>query len=164
MSNSRLAALTRSDYTWAHNDGTTSPMPGDDSYRSVLRSTAPYTITSLQVNPLNQAIGGVITVTAAVKDSENKAAGDGILVTFDTDLGNISARSMTSDGIAMARLTSEVTGTAHISATTTGSGSVQNTATATFLDRHNIFLPLLQKKNLQGLWRVTQSSSPPIRP
>lgn len=33
MSDTRLAALTRSDYTWAQNGGTTSPTPGDDIFQ-----------------------------------------------------------------------------------------------------------------------------------
>jgi hypothetical protein len=144
MSDARLAALMRSDYSWAQDAGTLSPTPDDDLYQSALRSTAPYTVTLLEASPLTQTIGSVITVTATVEDKNHDAAGDGILVTFDTDLGAISPRAATHDGIATAAITSIASGTASISATTRGAGgAVQSSVVVTFLAKARIFLPLV---------------------
>lgn len=134
MSDERLAALTRSDYTWAQSTGASSPTPNDDVYQSTLRANAPYTVTLLQASPPTQTVGGVITVTATVRDKNNNAAGDGSLVTFGADLGAISARSAVSGGVAIAHISSAAAGAAHITATARGASSVvQSSAVVTFV-------------------------------
>lgn len=132
MSDARLAALMRSDYTWAQSAGTLTATPDDDTYQSGIRADAPYTATQLTATPISQAVGSVITVTATVSDTNNTLAGDGTLVAFGTDVGTISARSATNDGNAVAHLTSDTAGRAHVTATTQGTGgTIQNTVTVT---------------------------------
>ncbi|GAG36064.1 unnamed protein product, partial [marine sediment metagenome] len=132
MSDDQLASLMRSDYRWAQSEGGSTATPSDDVYTSTQQLDAPYVVTALQTDTSTQTPGGVITVTATVTSTTSPAP-NGTLVTFDTDLGTISARSVTSDGIAIAHITSAAAGTAHISATTQGtSGMVQSTTTVTF--------------------------------
>ena len=137
MSDQRLAALMRSDYTWAQNAGALTASPDDDTYLSSVRSDAPYTIAQLVASPAAPAVGQVVTVTATVRDKSGAPVRDGVLVAFDTDVGTISARSATSGGLAIAHLTSSVPGVAHVTATTRGTGgTVQNTVTVTFSAAH----------------------------
>ncbi len=144
MSDARLAALMRSDYTWAQNAGALTSTPDDDTYQSNIQSNAPYSVTQLIASPATQIVGKVITVTATVKDNNNAQVGDGLLVAFGTDLGTISARSATSGGLAIAHLTSNISGTAHITATSGGTGgTIQNTASATFSEQGGTYLPLV---------------------
>lgn len=145
VSDARLAALMRSDYTWAQNVGAFTATPGDDTYQSSIRSDAPYTITQLIASPISQTVGSVITLTATVRDKSNAQVGDGTLVAFGTDLGTISARSGTSGGIAIAHITSACPGVAHVTATTKGTGgTIQSTATVTFTG-YCVVLPLVLK-------------------
>ncbi len=133
VSDARLAALMRSDYIWAQVAGTLTSTPDDDTYQSNIRADAPYSVTQLIASPATQTVGGVITLTATVEDKNNAQVGDGILVTFGTDLGTISTRSVTSSGAAIAHLTSVTSGVAHVTATTRGTGgTIQNTASVTF--------------------------------
>ena len=145
MADAQLAAVMRSDYAWSQNGGASTATPDDDIYQSSARSNAPYTVTQLIADPVTATVGiHTVTLTATVVDKNNDPAGDGTLVTFSADLGAISARAVTSGGMAIAHITSEVTGTAHISATTRGAGSVaQSSTTASFLEGHHIFLPLV---------------------
>ena len=86
---------------------------------------------------------GNVTLTATVEDKNNAQVGDGTLVAFGTDLGTISARSVTSGGVAIAHLTSAAPGVAHVTATTKGTGgAIQSTATVTY-SGHIIFMPLV---------------------
>jgi len=140
MSDDQLAAVLRSDYRWVQDGGQATGTPADDTYHSVLQSGAPYTVTMLTAMPVTHTVGGFVTVTATV------SAPDGALVTFATDLGTISPRSVTRDGTARARLHSDVAGVAHISATTRGTGgTVQSTTRVTFVTPIRTYLPLLSK-------------------
>jgi hypothetical protein len=143
MSEARLAALMRSDYTWAQNAWTLTSTPDDDTYQSNIRADAPYSVTQLIASPATQVVGNAITLTATVEDKNNAQVGDGISVAFDTDLGTISARSATSSGAAIAHVTSYMSGVAHITATTRGTGGViQNTTSVTFSGQ-STYLPLV---------------------
>lgn len=143
MSDDQLAAVLRSDYRWVQEHGQLTTSPQDDTYHPVLQNDAPYGVTSLSADPTNQTVGGVITITAMVSGPE------GTLVTFSTDLGEISPRAVVQTGLATAHLSSDITGTASISATTRGAGGeTQSTATANFPDfiPNRIFLPLVSGK------------------
>jgi len=143
MSDSQLAAVMRSDYRWTQNGGQSSATPQDDTYQPELRAHAPYTITQLLAVPGVQTVGRAVTITATVEDKNNAPAGEGTLVTFGTDLGEISTRSAVSDGLASAQVTSAVPGVAHVTATTKGSGgTIQNVATVTFTG-YVVLLPLV---------------------
>ena len=132
MSDAQLAAVMRSDYRWAQSAGQITPSPGDDVYTSTQQLDAPFAVTALETDTPTQTVGGVITVTATVTNSSGSVPTN-TLVTFNTDLGTISARSVTSGGVAVARITSDAAGTAHISATTRGAGGVvQRALTVTF--------------------------------
>jgi hypothetical protein len=140
MSDAQLAALMRSDYTWSQEagalTGSVTATPEDDVYQPHARSDAPYAITQLVASSTDPGVGDVITLTATIEDKDDAPAQDGTLVTFGTDLGQVSARSTTSGGVATAHLVSTVSGTAHVTATTQGAGgTVQGTATVTFTDR-----------------------------
>jgi hypothetical protein len=127
MSNSQLAAVTRSDYHWVQDGGQSTGTPDDDTYHSI-QSGEPYTVTALAVQPVTQTVWGTVTVTATVP-----GAPDGTLVSFGTDLGEISPRAVLSAEVASVDLTSELTGTAHVSATARGTGGiVQSTTVVTF--------------------------------
>jgi hypothetical protein len=146
MSDAQLAAVMRSDYRWAQHGGQNTATPGDDAYQSTLQPGAPYTVTLLQSSALTPTVGTVVTVTATVTGS-NGPTGDGILVTFDTSLGTISARSATSGDNALAHLNSNIAGTAHVTATTYGSGGpAQNTLTVTFTGS-SLYLPLVLRSH-----------------
>ena len=133
MSDARLAALMRSDYTWTQSTGALTASPDDDTYQSEARPDAPYTITQLTASPAAPAVGQAVTVTATVEDENSTLVGDGVLVAFETDLGTISPRSATAGGFAIAHLTSSVAGVAHIKATTKGTGgTVQNAVMVIF--------------------------------
>ena len=72
-------------------------------------------------------------MTATVEDKYHAPVGDGTLVTFATDLGSISSRSVTHDGVAIAHITTDSRGVALVTATTEGAGgAVQDTVTVTF--------------------------------
>jgi hypothetical protein len=87
-----------------------------------------HSVLSLVCLGVSQTVGGVVTVTATVSGAPN-----GTLVSFATDLGEITPRAVVSDSLALAHLTSTGAGTAHISATTRGSGgTVQSATTVTF--------------------------------
>jgi hypothetical protein len=132
MPDEQLATLMRSDYRWTQVAGQGTPKPDDDGYTATRSVGAPYTVSALQANPATQSVGGIITVTATVTGSADPAP-DGVLVTFNTDLGEISARAATTGGVALAHITSDVAGTAHLTATTQGVGSPgQAWATAVF--------------------------------
>lgn len=146
MTDTQLAAVTRSDYAWSQTGGAATATPDDDLHQSSLRSSAPFTVTQLIAEPVTATVGiQTVTLTATVVDKNNAPANDGILVTFSTDLGAISARAVTRGGVAMAHLTSAVTGTAHISATTRGAdGIVHSSATVTFADgKYSLYLPVV---------------------
>jgi hypothetical protein len=145
MSDEQLAALMRSDYTWAQNAGALTASPGDDTYQSGIRSDAPYTVTQLIASPTTQSVWQTITLTATVKDKNSTQVGDGILVAFDTDLGTISPRAATSGGAAVVQVTSVISGVAHIVVTTGGTGgTVQNMVTVTFTGTgRSTLLPLV---------------------
>jgi hypothetical protein len=121
MSDQQLADVMRSDYRWAQDGGQTTASPEDDTYHSSLQDDGATTVTSLQASVREQIAGRVITITATVSGT-GRAAADGTLVSFATDLGSISPRSAVQDGIAVACVMSTAAGTAHISATTEGSG------------------------------------------
>lgn len=134
MSDAQLASLMRSDFRWEQSTGQATDTPSDDFYTATQQADAPYAVTQLQADTSTQTAGGVITVTATVTSSASPAP-DGTLVTFDTDLGSISTRSVVSGGTALAHVTSEAAGTAHISATTQGAGgALQSTLTVTFTE------------------------------
>jgi hypothetical protein len=132
MSDAQLASLMRSDFRWEQNSGQDTDTPDDDTYQSVLQSGAPYTVTLLTASPVSQTVGGTVTITATVTSSDSPTS-DGTLVSFATDLGEITPRVVVSNGLATARLAADIIGTAHISATTQGAGgAVQSTTTVTF--------------------------------
>jgi hypothetical protein len=148
MSDDQLAAVMRSDYRWAQNGGASTATPGDDAYQSALQPNAPYTVTQLAASVLTATVGRVVTVTATAADDHSNPVGNGTLVTFGTDLGNISPRSATSDGIAIAQLRSLVPGVAQVAVTTRGTGgTIQGTATVTFTG-HCVYLPLALRSHL----------------
>jgi hypothetical protein len=134
MSDTQLASLMRSDYYWVQNEGQATTTPSDDLYIAVPRMDAPYLVTQLQTDTSTQTTDNVITITATVTGTDGPAP-DGTLVTFSTDLGTIEARTVTSDGLALADITSEIAGTAHISATTQGTGGeIQQTLSVVFTE------------------------------
>jgi hypothetical protein len=134
MSNAQLAAVMRSDYRWAQSAGQLTSSPDDDLYTSTQQLDAPYAVTVLETDTPTQTVGGVITVTATVTNTSGSVPTN-TLVTFNADLGTISARSVTSNGVAIAHITSDVAGMAHISATTRGTGGVvQQTLNVTFTE------------------------------
>ncbi len=134
MSDAQLASLMRSDYRWAQSAGQTTDTPNDDFYTATQQVDVPYEVTQLQADTATQTVGGVITVTATVTSSASPAP-DGTLVTFDTNLGSISARSTVSGGIALAHVKSNAAGIVHIFATTQGAdGEIQSTITVTFTE------------------------------
>lgn len=142
MSDAQLAAVMRSDYRWAQSAGQITPSPDDDVYTSTQQLDAPYAVTALRTDTPTQTVGGVITVTAAVTNTSGSVPTN-TLVTFNTDLGTISARSVTSGGVAVACITSDAAGTAHISATTRGTGGlVQQTVTVTFTELASECIPI----------------------
>ncbi len=122
MTDEQLAALMRSDVTWQQNGGIVTASPADDTYASQARSDAPYTVTALAASTTTAPLGAAVIITATVEDASGAPVTDGVLVTFATDLGHISARAATENGRAVARLTSDTAGTAHVTATTHGSG------------------------------------------
>ncbi len=139
MSDTQLAALMRSDYRWAQSAGGSTFSPSDDVYTATLQAGAPYTVTLLTASPVSQTVGGVVAVTASI------SAPQGVLVSFDTDLGRISPRAVVSGELALVQLTSDVTGTAHISATARGTGgAVQSSTSVTFTEAsvYSLYLPL----------------------
>ncbi len=140
MSDDQLAAVMRSDYRWIQAAGQATDKPDDDTYHSALQSGASYTVTLLTAIPVSQTVGGIITVTATVSGAP------GTLVTFSTDLGEISPRAVLNAGAVSVGLTSDMDGTAHLSATTRGTGGrVQSTTTVTFTMSLpvSIYLPLV---------------------
>jgi len=122
MSDEQLAAIMRSDVTWSQTAGNSSASPSDDSYRSQYRADAPYTVTELAASAATPAVGSTVLITATVHNQADAPVTDGVLVTFNTDLGTITARVPASNGIAVAHLTSTTPGTAHVAATTKGTG------------------------------------------
>lgn len=128
MSNEQLAAVTRSDYRWAQQEGQDTATPADDTYASALHSGGDYTVMSLNAHPVQQTVGEQVAITARAD-----GAPDGTLVSLWSDLGTIAPRAVIRRGETTVALTSEVSGTAHISATTRGFGGVvQSSATVTF--------------------------------
>lgn len=147
MDDAQLAAVTRSDYAWTQTAGNLTATPEDDVYQSQLRAGAPYTVALLSAAPISQSIGSFITVTARVSDAVG-LAGDGTLVSFASDFGEIAARSVTSQGLALAHISASQAGTATITATTQGTGGViQASLVVTFTDPFDfhVHLPLLLK-------------------
>jgi len=151
LSDAQLAAVSRSDYTWAQSAGNLTPTPNDDAYTSASRAGAPYSInTPLSASPPTQGAGGRVTIQATVKDSSNAPVPDGALVTFTTSLGTISPRAVTSGGVATATLTSATIGTANVSATTHGlGGTIQASTSVNFVNfqqpHYDHYLPLVMK-------------------
>jgi len=146
MTNDQLAALMRSDYTWSQTSGQTTATPDDDTYQSSLRADAPYTVTQLTASPAAPVAGFPAILTATVQNKTSSPAGDGVLVTFNTSLGTIFARSVTGGGVATASLASAMTGTARITATTTGAGgTAQRVAVITFGPAQYLYLPVIWK-------------------
>jgi len=127
LSDAQLAAVMRSDYRWVQTEGQATATPADDAYQSVQQEGAPYSVTQLEATPPDPAVGQEATITATV------AAPEGALVSFSTDLGQITPRAIASQGQATARLTSGAAGTAVVAATTRGTGGqVQATVNVTF--------------------------------
>lgn len=139
MSDDQLAAVMRSDYHWVQDGGQTTETPDDDTYHSI-QSGDPYTVTILAAHPMSQTVWGTVTVTATVS-----SAPDGTLISFSTDLGEISPRAVVSAEVASVGLTSELAGTAHVSATARGmGGAVQSTTVVTFISLPvRLHLPLV---------------------
>jgi hypothetical protein len=134
MGEEQLAAVMRSDYRWIQDGGAATSSPADDTYQSVARAGVPYVVTQLQAEAATQTVGGAIAVMATVADADGLAP-DGTLVTFSADLGTVSARAVTHDGVALGHIRSEVPGRALVSATTRGAGgAVQCTLTVTFTE------------------------------
>ena len=90
---------------------------------------APYTIT-LQATPDSLVVGNSSSLKATVIDRFSNPVANGTLVTFTSNIGNVSPPSDTTlNGIAASSINSTQAGTAYITAT---SGSAQGTAAAIF--------------------------------
>jgi predicted extracellular nuclease len=86
---------------------------------------------TLTAAPDTLPVGNLSTITATVTDSSNNPVPDGTVVSFTTDLGNISPASATTvNGVATATLSSTVAGVATVTATV---GSLSATAQVTFV-------------------------------
>jgi uncharacterized repeat protein (TIGR01451 family) len=93
----------------------------------LVNATANITLTAA---PTTLPVGNLSTITATVTDSANNPVPDGTVVSFTTDLGNISPASATTvNGVATATLSSTVAGVATVTATV---GSLSATRLVTF--------------------------------
>ncbi len=73
---------------------------------------------TLTASPDTLPVGNLSTITATVTDGSNNPVPDGTVVSFTTDLGNISPASATTvNGVATATLSSTVAGVATVTAT-----------------------------------------------
>jgi predicted extracellular nuclease len=90
---------------------------------------APANVTLVAL-PSTLPVGSLSTLTATVTDQYGNVVADGTLVSFTTDLGNVSPASATTvNGVATATLSSTVAGVATVTATV---GSLSATAQVTF--------------------------------
>ena len=133
MSDDQLASVSRSDYLWTQDGGSSSATPEDDTYRSGRRPDAPYRVAALQADPPMQEAGKWVTVTASVVDNADDPVGDGVIVSFSAILGILSPRAVTRDGVAVAQLTASTAAVIDVEATTKGAeGTVEQTLPVTF--------------------------------
>jgi uncharacterized repeat protein (TIGR01451 family) len=93
----------------------------------LVNATANITLTAA---PTTLPVGNLSTITATVTDSANNPVPDGTVVSFTTDLGNVSPASATTvNGVATATISSTVAGVATVTATVNG---LSATAQVTF--------------------------------
>jgi parallel beta-helix repeat protein len=90
---------------------------------------APFTLT-LTATPATLPVGNSSTLTATATDQYGNPVADGTVVSFTTDLGNVSPVTATTvGGVATATLSSTISGVATVTATV---GSLSATAQVTF--------------------------------
>ncbi len=144
MSNARLAAQMRSDYTWGQSEGASTASPADDLYQPLIRAGAPYTITSLAASTGTTPPLQPVTITAQAQTQALAPVEEGTLVSFAAEGGSISPRAPVQGGAALAHFTPLISGTARITAATGGSPQRVLTLTVTGSAQYR-YLPVLLK-------------------
>jgi len=148
VSNTRLAALMRADYTWEQISGLNTATPADDVYHATAVPNAPYSIAGLTASTESATVGDGVTILAQVVDKNGDPAPDGVVVDWQTDFGRIVPSSTAQNGVAGTILTASTAGTAHVVAKVKGeSGSTDKRITVTFTEplpaKRYLYLPLM---------------------
>ena len=148
VSNARLAALMRGDYTWEQTSGMSTATPSDDVYHATAVPNAPYNIAGLTASTQNAKVGDQVSILASVVDKNSNPAPDGVVVAWQTDFGQIVSASTTQNGAAGTILTADTAGTAHVVAKVKGESSssgksITVTFSATPQPKRYFYLPLL---------------------